>query len=137
MRALPILFFVLLAPFACPQDFDLLIHGGRIVDGTGNPSFLGDLGIRGRQIVAMGRLAGRTAKRSIDASGLTVAPGFIDIHNHSDYTLVADGNAQSMIRQGVTTMILGEGESAAPVGGKQQPRAKRVLLNDAPADWTD
>ena len=85
----------------------------------------------------MGYLAGAKARRTVDAKGFTVAPGFIDIHNHSDYTLVADGNAQSMIRQGVTSMILGEGESAAPIGGKQQPSSKRVLLNDAPADWTD
>jgi N-acyl-D-amino-acid deacylase len=66
-----------------------------------------------------------------------VAPGFIDMHNHSDYTLVVDGNAQSMIRQGVTSMILGEGGSVAPIGGKQQAGDRRVLLNDAPADWTD
>ena len=58
----------------------------------------------------------------IDARGLVVAPGFIDIHNHSDYTLLEDGNAESMIRQGVTSMILGEGGSAAPVGGKQQDK---------------
>ena len=96
------------------QDFDLLIRGGTIVDGTGNPAFVGDLGIKGGRIAAMGRLAGRTAARSIDASGLTVAPGFIDIHNHSDTTIVLDGDAQSMVRQGVTSMIFGEGGSAAP-----------------------
>ena len=62
----------------------------------------------------MGRLDGKTAARTIDASGLTVAPGFIDMHNHSDFTIVEDGNAQSMIRQGVTSMIFGEGGSAAP-----------------------
>jgi len=137
MRALPVLYCLLLAPLAAPQDFDLLIRGGRIVDGTGNPSFLGDVGVTGNRILAMGHLAGAKAKHTVDATGLTVAPGFIDMHNHSDYTLVADGNAQSMIRQGVTSMILGEGESAAPIGGKQQPSSKRVLLNDAPADWTD
>jgi N-acyl-D-aspartate/D-glutamate deacylase len=137
MRALPVLFSLLLAPIAVPQDFDLLIRGGRIVDGTGNPSFLGDIGVTRDRIAAMGHLAGAKAKRTVDAKGLTVAPGFIDMHNHSDYTLVADGNAQSMIRQGVTSMILGEGESAAPIGGKQQPSSKRVLLHDAPADWTD
>ncbi|HVP48347.1 MAG TPA: D-aminoacylase [Bryobacteraceae bacterium] len=137
MRALPVLCFLLLAHPACPQDFDLLIRGGRIVDGAGNPSFLGDIGIRNDRIAAMGQLAGATARRTIDATALTVTPGFIDIHNHSDYTLVADGDAQSMIRQGVTSMILGEGGSAAPIGGKQQPRDRRVLLNDQPVDWTD
>ena len=119
MRAVPFLCLLLAAP-AARQDFDLLIRGGRIVDGTGNPSFPGDVGIRGDRIVAVGHLAGAKAKRTIDVTGLTVAPGFIDMHNHSDYTLVADGNAQSMVRQGVTSMVLGEGESAAPVGGNSR-----------------
>jgi N-acyl-D-aspartate/D-glutamate deacylase len=109
--ALLLLQLVVLAP---AQDFDLLIRGGRIVDGTGNPSYLGDVAIRQGKVAAMGHLAGQTAARTIDATGLTVAPGFIDIHNHSDFTIVEDGNAQSMIRQGVTSMILGEGGSAAP-----------------------
>ncbi len=104
---------VLLLALAAP-DYDLLIRGGRIVDGAGNPAFHGDLAIRGGRIAAIGALAGKTAARVIDAGGLTVAPGFIDIHNHSDYTLAADGNAESMVRQGVTSMILGEGGSAAP-----------------------
>jgi len=112
------------------QDFDLLIRGGRIVDGTGNPSYQADLGIRGKTIVSLGRLDGRTAGRVIDATGLTVAPGFIDIHNHSDYTVVKDPDAESMVRQGVTSMILGEGESVAPVGGKQES-------TDGHVDWTD
>jgi N-acyl-D-amino-acid deacylase len=98
---------------ASAQDYDLVIRGGRIVDGTGNPSYLGDVAIRQGKIVALGRPSG-TAARTIDATGLTVAPGFIDIHNHSDFTIVQDGNAQSMIRQGVTSMIFGEGGSAAP-----------------------
>ena len=137
MRMLSALCFFLAVPFVSAQEFDLLIRGGRIVDGTGNPSFLGDVGIRNDRIAAMGHLSGSAAKRTIEAAGLTVAPGLIDMHNHSDYTLVVDGNAQSMIRQGVTSMILGEGGSAAPIGGKQQPRERRVLPNDAPADWTD
>ncbi len=99
---------------AAAQDFDLLIRGGRIVDGAGNPACYGDVGIRHGRIAAMGHLAGKSAVRTIDAAGLTVAPGFIDIHNHSDMAVVQDGDAQSMIRQGVTSMILGEGGSAAP-----------------------
>ena len=115
-------YFWLLAFVAFAQDFD--------VDGTGNPSYVADVGIRNGKIAALGRLAGRTAARTIDASGLTVAPGFVDIHNHSDYTVAEDGDAESMVRQGVTSMIFGEGGSAAPVGGKQQRGADR-------AKWTD
>src|SRR5262245_50143590 len=97
---------------ASPPDLDLLIRDGRIVDGTGNPSYLGDVGIKDGRIVALGRLTNRSAARTIEARGLVVAPGFIDIHNHSDSTLLADGDGQSFIRQGVTTFILGEGGSA-------------------------
>src|SRR6266581_1411964 len=119
-----------LASIALAQDFDVLILNGRIADGTGNPSYVGDVGIRGGKIAAVGRLAGKTAARTIDTTGLTVAPGFVDIHNHSDYTLVEDGDAESMVRQGVTSMIFGEGGSAAPVGGKQDRGVWR-------ADWSD
>jgi N-acyl-D-aspartate/D-glutamate deacylase len=116
-RALIALVLTLLLAAALPAqgpDFDLLIRNGRVVDGTGNPSFAGDVGIRGGRIAAVGRLSGQRAARTLDAAGLVVAPGFIDIHNHSDETIVADGDAPSMVRQGVTTMIFGEGLSAAP-----------------------
>ena len=99
---------------ALPQDYDILIRNGRLVDGTGAPWQTGDVAIRQGRIAAIGLLKGKTAARSIDAKGLVVSPGFIDIHNHSDDTIVRDGTAQSMIRQGVTTMIFGEGGSAAP-----------------------
>lgn len=115
---------------ATAQDFDILIRNGRIVDGAGNPSFLGDIAIRNQKIAAMGHLPGATARRIIDAKNRIVAPGFIDIHNHSDFTILQDPNAQSMIRQGVTSMIFGEGGSAAPFGGKQDDRSTKY-------DWTD
>ena len=123
-----ILILIGLASLLPAQDFDLLIRGGRIADGTGNPSYTGDLGIRDGRIAAMGLLHGRTAKRTIDASGLIVAPGFIDIHNHSDYTILVDGNAESMVRQGVTSMIFGEGGSAAPSAASRTP-AKEFRLD--------
>jgi N-acyl-D-aspartate/D-glutamate deacylase len=113
------LLLLLVLPVAA-QDFDLLIRNGRIVDGTGNPAFQADIGIRGDRITAMGALGKRSAKRTIDASGLIVAPGFIDMHNHSDNTILVDGNGESMVRQGVTSMIFGEGGSAAP--SKEYPR---------------
>src|SRR5689334_6970390 len=115
MQAIKISALLLVAAaLAGAQDYDILIRGGHIVDGAGNPAYYGDIGIRQGRIAAMGHLEGKTAARTIDAAGLTVAPGFIDIHNHSDFTIVEDGNAESMIRQGVTSMILGEGGSAAP-----------------------
>jgi len=95
-------------------EFDMLIRNGRIVDGTGNPSFIGDVGLRDGRVASIGRLANASAARVIDATGLVVSPGFIDIHNHSDDTILEDGDAQSMVRQGVSSMIFGEGGSAAP-----------------------
>ncbi len=103
------------------QTFDLLIRKAQVVDGSGSPWYYADLGIRGDSIVAMGKLSDATAKRVIDAPGLTVVPGFIDMHAHSDYTLLADGRAESKIFQGVTTEILGESSSVAP----QSPETPR------------
>ena len=97
--------------------FDLLIINGKILDGTGSPWSGGSIGIRDGKIAEMGQLPGATAKQIIDARGLIVAPGFIDLHSHSDLTLLVDGEAQSKIRQGVTTEILGESGSVAPVLG--------------------
>lgn len=93
---------------------DLVIRNGRVVDGTGNPWIYGDIAVRGDRIAAIGRVPPGTAKREIDAKGLVVSPGFIDMHSHSDFVLFEDGNAQSKLRQGVTTDVLGEGGSAGP-----------------------
>ncbi|WP_020474343.1 N-acyl-D-amino-acid deacylase family protein [Zavarzinella formosa] len=102
--------------------YDLVIRGGKIVDGTGNPWFVGDVAIRGDKIVAVGSVPAKSGKREIDAKGLVVSPGFIDIHSHSDYLLLEDGNAPSKIRQGVTTEVLGEGSSVAPNRGELTPK---------------
>jgi dihydroorotase/N-acyl-D-amino-acid deacylase len=108
-------------------EYDLLITHGHIVDGSGSPWFEGSLAVKDGKIAAVGRLTHATARRKIDASGLVVAPGFIDLHSHSDYTLLVDGNAQSKIRQGVTTEILGESESAGPVLGPAIPEFDKNL----------
>ena len=107
---------------AAEPKYDLVIRNGRIVDGTGNPWFIGGVAITGDKIVAVGRVPAVEAKCTIDAKGLVVAPGFIDIHSHSDELLLEDGHAQSKIRQGVTTEVLGEGRSAAPFKGKVPAR---------------
>jgi N-acyl-D-amino-acid deacylase len=83
--------------------FDLVFTGGRIVDGTGNPWFRADLGVRGDRIAAMGALGGAEAVRRVDVSGKVVVPGFIDTHVHGDLMLLADPLHAPAIRQGVTT----------------------------------
>ncbi len=114
-----------------PEPYDLVLRNGTIVDGTGNPWFYGDLALRGDRIVAVGRVPAAPARREIDVKGLVVAPGFIDMHSHSDFLLLEDGNAQSKIRQGVTTEVLGEGLSAAPRGPKMNRRGgKWARLSD-------
>ncbi|HEY2951943.1 MAG TPA: amidohydrolase family protein, partial [Verrucomicrobiae bacterium] len=110
---------------AAEAKHDLVIRHGRIVDGTGNPWFNGDVAVDGDRIVSVGPAAGE-AKRVIEARGLVVAPGFIDIHSHSDWLLLEDGRAQSKSRQGVTTEVLGEGGSAGPFKGKLVPRPVSV-----------
>jgi N-acyl-D-amino-acid deacylase len=103
------------------RPFDLLITNARIIDGTGGPSVTGSVAVRDGRIVGVGRVAGAAA-RTIDAGGKVLAPGFIDPHSHSDFSLLTDGNAESKIRQGVTTEVIGESGSVAP----QKPTAERA-----------
>jgi N-acyl-D-aspartate/D-glutamate deacylase len=122
-----------LGAFSADPPYDLLIRDGKIVDGSGNPWFHGDLAIRGRHIVALGRVPAAAAKRTIDAKGLVVAPGFIDMHSHSDFLLLEDGKVQSKIRQGVTTEVLGEGDSPGPYLGELQP--VKVAVKGKTLSW--
>jgi len=123
-----LLFLLLLAKPSMGADpsYDLVIRHGKIVDGTGNPWFYGDVGINGDRISAVGKIPAGSANREIGAQGLIVSPGFVDMHSHSDFLLLEDGNAQSKIRQGVTTKVLGEGSSAGPYQGKLSPRTVTV-----------
>lgn len=102
------------AATAGEQPFDILIRGGRVIDGTGAPWFLADVGIKGGHIVAIGKLQDHPAAEVIEARGSVVTPGFIDMHTHSDLSLLRDGRGLSKIRQGVTTEVIGEGQSVAP-----------------------
>jgi PBP4 family serine-type D-alanyl-D-alanine carboxypeptidase len=105
-----------MAAQAKPTDdgYDVLIKNGMIVDGSGNPWVSGDIAIRGDRIVAIGRVEGVTAKRVIDATGLVVSPGFIDMLGQSELQLLIDNRSLSKLSQGITTEITGEGGSIAP-----------------------
>ena len=106
--------------------YDLVLRGGKVVDGTGNPWYHGDVAIAKDRIVAVGAVAAGTGRREVDAHGLVVAPGFIDIHSHSEYSILEDGRADSKIRQGVTTEVFGESDSPGPYVGKLNPVRVRV-----------
>jgi len=98
-----------------PAAFDLVITNGHIMDGTGSPWYSGDIGIRDGRIAAIGNLATASRKRTIDAGGKVVAPGFIDMLGQSELTILVDPRLPSKICQGITTEITGEGDSAAPL----------------------
>lgn len=110
----------------CRADdaFDVIIRGGIVYDGSGKPARQADVGLRGDRIMAVGNLAGAKAKIVVDAKGLAVAPGFINILSWSVDSLFADGRGQSEIRQGVTTQIMGEGWSWGPVNDAIKKRMK-------------
>jgi N-acyl-D-amino-acid deacylase len=97
------------------QEFDLLVTGGRIVDGSGNPWYRADIGIRAGRIAEIGQLAGRGARRTIAVDDQVVSPGFIDMMGATSVPLLEDrSSAESKLRQGITTLLAGEGRSAAP-----------------------
>ena len=96
-------------------SFDLVIRNGRIVDGTGSPWYSGDVGIRDGRIAAIGRLEGAKAKRTVDAGGHVVAPGFIDMLGQSELSILVNPSLPSKVFQGITTEITGEGGSPAPL----------------------
>jgi len=99
--------------------FDLILRGGRIIDGTGAAWCRGDVGIEGDRIAAMGNLKDSQAARVIDVQGAAVAPGFIDIHTHSDISLMVNPRGESKIRQGITTEVVGNcGASFAPLSSR-------------------
>ena len=91
-----------------PVTCDLLVAGGRVVDGTGSPWFAADVCVIGDRIAAVGRLDGATARRRIDATGLVVAPGFLDILGQSEYWVLRDSRVASKVMQGITTELTGE-----------------------------
>ena len=122
------------------MQLDIIIKNGRVVDGNANPWFHADIGIKGEKIAKVSDLGGADSGTVIDAEGMVVSPGFIDIHNHSDVALLVDGRAESMVHQGVTTLITGNcGSSPFPLMGDALEDAVRSYGSqyDLEVDWTD
>ena len=118
------------------EGYDIIIMNGRIVDGTGNPWFYGDVAIRGDRIIKVGRVGPARAVRRIDARGMIVAPGVIDMLGQSDLNLLIDPRAESKVFQGITTEVTGEGGSVAPLNDyilkETEPFLKHFNIT---ADW--
>jgi dihydroorotase/N-acyl-D-amino-acid deacylase len=111
---MPILLPILLFASAV-TPYDLVIRNGHVIDGTGSPWYAADVGIRAGKIAAIGRLTDAPAKLTIDARGMVVAPGFIDMLGQSEMTILVNPHLPSKIFQGITTEITGEGSSIAPL----------------------
>ncbi|MGA2264205.1 MAG: D-aminoacylase, partial [Acidobacteriota bacterium] len=118
-----VMFVILLAAAACVKEpggsagkeYEIVIRNCRIIDGTGSPWYAGDIGISDGRIAAIGNLAAAGSKRVLEAAGMVVAPGFIDMLGQSELTILVNPHLPSKIFQGITTEITGEGGSAAPL----------------------
>src|SRR6202165_5255807 len=106
------------SPVQNPADFDVIIKGGAVYDGSGSKPRHVDVAMRGDRIAGLGDFKTAKAKIIVDANGLAVAPGFINMLSWSNESLIQDGQSQSEIREGVTTEIMGEGESMGPVNDR-------------------
>ncbi|HET7288613.1 MAG TPA: D-aminoacylase [Pyrinomonadaceae bacterium] len=128
--------YLCLMLFNQSPQYDLLIRGGRVVDGSGRPAYTADVAIKDDRIVKIGNLSQATAARVIDARGLVVAPGFIDMLGQSETYLLIDPRANSKVMMGVTTEITGEGESIAPINERQIKEQEDFLRRfNLTIDW--
>src|SRR2546425_1433682 len=118
-------------------EFDLIIRNGALYDGSGNAPFVGDVAINRDRIAAVGKLADARGKAEIDAQGLAVAPGFINMLSWATESLIEDGRSQSDIRQGVTLEVMGEGESMGPLNkAMKKEMVERQADIKYPVKWT-
>ena len=124
-RATAVVLLVCLTAAACrpKTEYDLVIRHGTVYDGTGGPGVVQDVGVKGDQIAMLGNLSSAKGRAELDATGLAVAPGFIDMLNHSETALIADGRSQGMLRQGVTLAVFGE-SSMGPLSEKMKAESK-------------
>jgi len=126
---------VILLTSQSPQ-YDLVITNGRVIDGSGRAAYVADVGIKGDRIVKIGKVPSNAATRTIDARGLVVAPGFIDMLGQSETYLLIDPRAMSKVMMGVTTEITGEGESIAPINERQIKEQEDFLRRfNLTVDW--
>ena len=139
MRLRGLLFVLLALLVSCDRepDYDLLVRGGTVYDGSGKPGFAGEVAIKGDRIAYVGPKAPGNARREIDATGQAVAPGFINMLSWSTESLLIDGRGQGELRQGVTLELMGEGESMGPL----TPQMKKDLVAQQvdlryPVEWT-
>src|SRR5215467_4681512 len=129
------LFALLSGCVAQQPSFDIIITHGHIIDGTGSPWSSGDVGIRDGKIAAIGNLSQATAKQKIDAHGMVVAPGFIDMLGQSEETILVDPRLPSKIYQGITTEVTGEGDSAAPLNDRLAHVDLKYAHYQVTPDW--
>ena len=123
-------------PIHAAPAFDTVIEHGRVVDGTGSPWFQADVGIRAGRIAAIGSLHDRSARQRIEARGLVVAPGFIDMLGQSELTLLVNPHVPSKLYQGITTEITGEGDSVAPLDERARAAyAQQLARFGITPDW--
>lgn len=133
MQRLSILFFLLVFMASCQkQKFEVIIRGGTVYDGSGKEGVVMDVGIKGDTVAFIGDLSKAVGKKEIDAKGLAVAPGFINMLSHCEVSLLFDGNSQSDIRQGVTLEVLGEG-SMGPMNDQMKRDDEEAMKRDQ--DW--
>jgi N-acyl-D-amino-acid deacylase len=115
---------------------DILIQNGWVVDGTGAPRHMADVAVEGDRIVDVDRMEGAEAESVIDASGCVVTPGFVDMHSHSDFSLPVLPTADSLVHQGITTVVVGQcGSSPAPL--LEETRKSVIEKSAAPLPWDE